>query len=80
MSGDELIRSVVVAGYLVIVAAMIMTDVIARMRSDKLAPVDDMLERVMRSRTVRIGVIAAWWWFGWHFIFAKTVDPMVLGG
>ena len=42
--------------------------------------VDDMLERVMRSRTVRIGVIAAWWWFGWHFIFAKTVDPMVLGG
>ena len=75
-----MIRAIVIAGYLAIVVAMVVTDIIARARPDRIAPVDDMLERVMTSRTVRLGMIAAWWWFGWHFIFAKTVDPMVLGG
>ncbi len=69
-------RSVVVAVYLVIVAGMVLTDVIARSRPDRIAPVDDMLEKAMTSRTARIGIIAAWRWFGWHFIFATTVDPM----
>ena len=73
-----MIRTVVIAGYLVIVAAMIVTEVIARSRPNDIAPVDDMLEKVMTSRTVRLGMIAAWWWFGWHFIFAKTIDPMVI--
>lgn len=71
-----MIRAIVIAGYLVIVVAMVVTDIVARARPDRIAPVDDMLEKVMTSRTVRIGMIAAWWWFGWHFIFAKTVDPM----
>jgi hypothetical protein len=69
-------RTVVIAVYLVIVAGMVLTDVIARSRPDRIAPVDDMLEKAMISRTARIGIIAAWWWFGWHFIFATTVDPM----
>lgn len=72
-----MIRAVVISGYLVIVAAMIVTEISARARPDRIAPVDDMLDKVMTSRTVRIGMIAAWWWFGWHFIFAKTVDPLV---
>ncbi len=71
-------RNIVIAVYLAIVAGMILTDLIARSRPDRLAPVDDMLEKVMTSRTVRVGIIAAWWWFGWHFIFATTVDPMVV--
>jgi hypothetical protein len=69
-------RTVVIAVYLVIVAGMVLTDLIARSRPDRIAPVDDMLEKAMTSRTARIGIIAAWWWFGWHFIFATTVDPM----
>lgn len=69
-------RTVVIAVYLVIVAGMVLTDIVARSRPDRIAPVDDMLEKAMTSRTARIGIIAAWWWFGWHFIFATTVDPM----
>jgi hypothetical protein len=69
-------RTVVVAVYLVIVAGMVLTEVVARSRPDRIAPVDDMLEKAMTSRAARIGIIAAWWWFGWHFIFATTVDPM----
>lgn len=72
-----MIRATVIAGYLVIVVGMLVTEITARARPDRIAPVDDMLDRVMTSRTVRIGMIAAWWWFGWHFIFAKTIDPMV---
>jgi hypothetical protein len=33
-----------------------------------------MLDHVMKSRTTRVAVIAAWWWFGWHFAFAETVQ------
>lgn len=72
-----MIRATVIAGYLVIVVGMLVTEITARARPDRIAPVDDMLDRVMTSRTVRIGMIAAWWWFGWHFIFAKTIDPLV---
>ena len=63
---------VVVAGYLVIVAAMVAVQIYAWRRPRRFAPVGDMLERVMMERTTRIGIIAAWWWTGWHFIFAPT--------
>jgi hypothetical protein len=28
----------------------------------------------MATRAVRIGMILAWWWLGWHFLVARTVD------
>ena len=64
---------VTVAGYLTLLAAMIVLDLIARRNQNRVAPLGDMLERIMTSRTTRIGIIAAWWWFGWHFIFAPPV-------
>jgi hypothetical protein len=71
-----MIHTIVVTGYLIIVAGMIASEIYARSRPDRFAPVDDMLGRIMHSRTARIGMIAAWWWFGWHFIFAATVAPI----
>ena len=62
-----------VTGYLALIAAMVVLDLIARRDHNKLAPLGDMLERFMVSRTTRIGIIAAWWWFGWHFLFAPPV-------
>ncbi len=73
-----MIRSIVVGGYLLIVAGMIVSEIIARSRPQTFAPVDDMLDNIMTNRTARIGMLAAWWWFGWHFIFAQTIDPLVL--
>jgi hypothetical protein len=32
-----------------------------------------MLAAMMTSRIARVGIIAAWWWLGWHFFFAPTV-------
>lgn len=69
-----MIRAIVVAGYLVIVAFAIGTELYARRKSNSLAPIGEMLEHVMESRTTRVAIIAAWWWFGWHFAFADTVQ------
>ncbi|AXE54155.1 DUF6186 family protein [Aurantimicrobium sp. MWH-Uga1] len=67
-------RFIVIAGYLVIVAVAICCEIYAQHRPNKFAPIGDMLEHVMTSRTTRVSVIAAWWWFGWHFAFADTVQ------
>jgi hypothetical protein len=69
-----MIEAAVVTGYLSIVAAMGVVEFYAVKRPESIAPMGDMLEHVMRSRTVRVGIIAAWWWFGWHFLFAPTVQ------
>lgn len=70
----ETTRAIVLVGYAVVVIAGVVTELIARRRPDGLAPVGDMLDTVMDSRTTRVAVIAAWWWFGWHFLFAPTVQ------
>lgn len=69
-----MIRSIVIAGYLVIIAVAIGCEIFAQRKPNTFAPIGDMLEHVMTSRTTRVGVIAAWWWFGWHFAFADTVQ------
>lgn len=69
-----MIRTIVVTGYLVIVALAIASEVYALRKPNTFAPIGDMLEHVMTSRTTRVSVIAAWWWFGWHFAFADTVQ------
>lgn len=69
-----MIRDIVVAGYITIVIAMVIVEIYGLRKPTKFAPMGEMLEHVMASRTVRIGIIAAWWWFGWHFLFAPTVQ------
>ena len=59
-----MIRPIVVTGYLLIVTGMVVSEVIARSRPQSFAPVDDMLDNIMTNRTARIGMLAAWWWFG----------------
>jgi len=66
-------RAVTIAGYLTIVALMMSLEIHAQRKPDRVAPLDDMLAQVMTSRTIRVGIIAVWWWFGWHFLFASTV-------
>ena len=42
---------------------------------EKLTPPGTLLDTVMESRSARLAVIVFWWWIGWHFLFAQTVDP-----
>lgn len=67
-------RFVTVFVFIVIVLVALMVESRARVRPDRIAPIDDMLRHTMTSRITRVGVTAAWWWFGWHFLFAQTVQ------
>lgn len=69
-----MIWNLVATGYLVIVLLAIAVEIFAQRKPDTIAPIGDMLDHVMKSRTTRVAVIAAWWWFGWHFAFADTVQ------
>jgi hypothetical protein len=68
------IRGIVIAGYIVIILVAIGAEIYAHRKPNTFATIGDMLEHVMQSRTTRVSVIAAWWWFGWHFAFADTVQ------
>jgi hypothetical protein len=69
-----MIWNLVAAGYAVIALVAICVEIFAQRKSNSVAPIGDMLDHVMKSRTTRVAVIAAWWWFGWHFAFADTVQ------
>ena len=42
---------------------------------DRFATFGELLDRVMTTRAARICILMFWWWLGWHFFFAQTVDP-----
>jgi hypothetical protein len=69
-----LIWNPVAAGYVAIVLIAIAVEIYAQRKPNTFAPIGDMLDHVMKSRTTRVAVIAAWWWFGWHFAFSDTVQ------
>jgi multisubunit Na+/H+ antiporter MnhB subunit len=37
----------------------------------------ELLDRIMTTRAARICILMFWWWLGWHFFFAQTVDPPI---
>ena len=67
-------RAIILAVYVALVIAALIVEWRAQRRPAIIAPLGEMLEHVMSSRITRVGVTAAWWWFGWHFLFAETVQ------
>ncbi|MBK5237677.1 MAG: hypothetical protein JJE28_01045 [Actinomycetales bacterium] len=63
---------ITIAGYLSLLAGMGAVEIYSRVRPQRVASLEMMLEFVMTSRTTRVGIIATWWWLGWHFLFAPT--------
>ena len=59
-----MIWNIVAAGYLVIILIAIGVEIYSHRKPNTIAPLGDMLDHVMQSRTTRVAVIAAWWWFG----------------
>lgn len=69
--GNELTsHEVTIAGYLVVLAAIVLLQVVATRTRAPIPSLGDLLTRAMRSRTGRVGVLVAWAWIGLHF-FAK---------
>jgi hypothetical protein len=59
-----------VAGYVLIVLAGGCLQLLSAREGSPIPPLGDVLRRVMRTRSGRVGVIAAWAWIGIHF-FAR---------
>lgn len=62
-------------GFAAEAAAIILLVVLGRRDDDRFVPLSDLLDRVMATRAARIGILMFWWWLGWHFLVARTVDP-----
>ena len=68
-------RELTIAGYLVCLAAALALVVISHKRDAPFATLGEVLDQVFADRAVRITIIVFWWWLGWHFLVARTVDP-----
>lgn len=38
-----------------------------RFRPEQIAPLGDLVDRMMHHRNTRLAVVVVWWWLGWHF-------------
>ncbi len=54
--------------------ALVASAILVR-RQDPEASVSAMFDAALDDRSVRIAVLMCWWWLGWHFLVAQTVDP-----
>ena len=60
-------HGITVAGYLALVAAGVVLEVVATRTKAPVPSLGDVLTRIMRTRTGRVGVLVAWAWLGLHF-------------
>ena len=61
-------RTVTIAGFVLVILAGVVLEVVARRPESRMASVGGVLGQVMRQRTGRVLVFVLWFWFGWHFI------------
>jgi hypothetical protein len=67
------LREITLVGFALCLAAAIAVEVVARRDPQRIAPLGDLLDRVMAARSARVGILLFWWWVGWHFLVGPTV-------
>ena len=55
-------------GYLLFLAIGAGMWLFGRWRPGLIAPLENVMQRAMRKRTARLGLLTLWWWLGWHFL------------
>jgi hypothetical protein len=63
-------HDVTVTGFLVLLAALVGTEIAGRSGHAPVPTFSQVMTRIMRTRTGRVGILVAWAWLGLHF-FAK---------
>lgn len=56
--------------YTVVLALAFFAWLIGLLRPQILAPLGDLVARIMHNRNTRIALVLVWWWLGWHFFTA----------
>lgn len=63
-------HDVTLTGFLVLLAALVGTEIAGRTGRAPVPTFSQLMTRIMRTRTGRVGLLVAWAWLGLHF-FAK---------
>ncbi len=63
-------RYVTIFGYVLVLLAGVVIELLATWNQAQIPSLGQVLTRVMRTRTGRVGVLVAWVWLGLHF-FAR---------
>jgi Family of unknown function (DUF6186) len=63
-------HDITVAGYLAIASSGVALELLSHRWQSKIPSFEQVLSRLMRTRSGRIGVVAGWAWLGMHF-FAR---------
>jgi len=63
-------RYVTIFGYVLVLLAGVVIELLATRNQAQIPSLGQVLTRVMRTRTGRVGVLVAWVWLGLHF-FAR---------
>ncbi len=66
-------RAITIAGFLICLAGAVTLELLARREKNRIAPLGPVLDRVMATRSARLGILLFWWWLGWHFLVGQTV-------
>ena len=68
-------RTFTIAVFIACVLAAGMLWLTSRQYPGRIAPVGELLDGVLADRAARVALVVLWWWLGWHFLVAQTVDP-----
>jgi Family of unknown function (DUF6186) len=60
-------HDVTVAGYVLVLLAGVLAQLLATRTRVPIPSLGEVLTRIMRTRTGRVGVLIAWAWLGLHF-------------
>lgn len=63
-------RAITITGYVVVVFALIALETTASFKGSGIPPFRVVVNRIMRTRSGRVGLLTAWAWLGLHF-FAR---------
>lgn len=68
-------RTFTIAVFLACVMAAALLWLTSRRDPGRVAPLGELLDVVFADRAARVALVVFWWWLGWHFLVAQTVDP-----
>ena len=58
--------------YSLVIALGFVAWLLGRLNPQILAPLGDLVGRLMHNRNTRLALMVVWWWLGWHFFTVKT--------
>jgi len=67
-------RWLTIAVFVVFIGFAVALSVAGRRRAFGVAPFGELLDLILADRATRMTIVLFWWWLGWHFLVARTVD------